>query len=245
MQQSPTSETTSILTHVYERLLKDQFDQITTPKEWNLWSLLFFVPITVLLITCHVYNTKHPEKNLVSRLGFTKNIIYETRDRKKIRGGTDVGETYRLWSVGFVHASWAHLWTNMILLWTAALFFVMCPTLMHGYHASQLYFLYFISQVGSSAVSLSQDTSTDNQPHGTSVGASGAIWGLWGAIFQRFFQHVVVRSGHSIPLHMVFLLFYSECGMVFFRPIMIIRPMLVDSSPVSLLTCCFFHKTLI
>jgi len=96
------------------------------------------------------------------------------------------GEVWRLLSCEFLHGGADHLIGNMLMLYILGL---ACE---HGFGRSQFLFLYVAAAVGASAVSLIDAK--------TSVGASGAIFGLAGALIALFRRqkHVLRVRDHRI-----------------------------------------------
>ena len=82
------------------------------------------------------------------------------------------GEFWRLLSGPFLHASHDHLIGNLLML------FVLGMACEHAFGSSQFVFLYVVAAVGGSCASLIHDS--------VSVGASGAIFGLAGALVGLF-----------------------------------------------------------
>ena len=85
------------------------------------------------------------------------------------------GEMWRLVSATFMHAGLDHLVGNVVML------YILGMACEHGFGRSQFLFLYVLSGVVGSLFSLLGGT--------TSVGASGAIFGLAGAIVVLFWRH--------------------------------------------------------
>lgn len=85
------------------------------------------------------------------------------------------GEIWRMVSATVLHANIEHLLGNLVMLYVLGL---ACE---HGYGRSQFIVLYVLAALGGSFCSL-----LDNQP---SVGASGAIFGLGGAVVALFRRH--------------------------------------------------------
>ena len=79
------------------------------------------------------------------------------------------GEPWRLLAAAFLHAGWLHLACNVAFCWTA------CRLVERALGGGRLLGLYLASAIGASALSLlGQD--------GVAVGASGALFGIAGAI---------------------------------------------------------------
>lgn len=85
------------------------------------------------------------------------------------------GEFWRLLSAPFLHASDDHIIGNMAML------FVLGLACEHAFGSPQFLFLFVVAAIGGSCASLLH--------HKTSVGASGAIFGLAGALIALFRRH--------------------------------------------------------
>ena len=85
------------------------------------------------------------------------------------------GEFWRLLSAPFLHASADHIVGNLLML------FVLGLACEHAFGSSQFVFLFVAAALGGSFASLLNDK--------ISVGASGAIFGLAGAIIAMFRRH--------------------------------------------------------
>lgn len=81
------------------------------------------------------------------------------------------GEWWRLLTAAFLHGSWLHLAFNMYVL------FVLGPTLERVLGHVRFIVLYLVAALGGAVASY-----TFSDPRSVSVGASGAIFGLMGAI---------------------------------------------------------------
>lgn len=100
------------------------------------------------------------------------------------RAEVEQGEVWRMLSATFLHGSVEHLVGNLMMLYVLGL---ACE---HGFGRSQALFLYVVAGLGGSAASLLNPK--------ISVGASGAIFGLAGALITLFRRHrhtLHVRSG--------------------------------------------------
>lgn len=84
--------------------------------------------------------------------------------------GVAMGEWWRLLSVGFLHAGFLHIFFNMYALW------LLGPNLERVYGHRRFAFLYLFALLGGSTASYFL-----NAPNTPAVGASGAIFGLFGA----------------------------------------------------------------
>ena len=91
------------------------------------------------------------------------------------RPHVEQGEYWRLLSGPFLHASPDHLIGNLLML------FVLGMACEHAFGSSQFLFLYVAAALGGSCASLMNDK--------VSVGASGAIFGLAGAMIGMFRRH--------------------------------------------------------
>lgn len=85
------------------------------------------------------------------------------------------GQLWRLLSATFLHADLLHILGNMIALLTVGRY------IDYYFGSRSLYFIYFASALAGSLCS------TAYHPMGVSVGASGAIFGLYGAFAMMFF----------------------------------------------------------
>jgi membrane associated rhomboid family serine protease len=81
------------------------------------------------------------------------------------------GEWWRLLTAAFLHGSWLHIAFNMYVL------FVLGPTLERVLGHARFIVLYVVAALGGSVASY-----TFSDPRTVSVGASGAIFGLMGAL---------------------------------------------------------------
>ena len=112
------------------------------------------------------------------------------------------GELWRLRSGPFLHASHDHLIGNLLML------FVLGMACEHAFGSSQFVFLYVVAALGGSCASLIHNT--------VSVGASGAIFGLAGALVGLFRRHQTLlhlrdrRIGFVIGFWVVYQIL---CGM--------------------------------
>lgn len=84
--------------------------------------------------------------------------------------GVANGEWYRLVTVALLHASWLHIAFNMYALW------ILGPPIEAAFGRSRYLVIYVASLLGGSTASL-----LFNSPLVVAVGASGAIFGLFGA----------------------------------------------------------------
>lgn len=100
--------------------------------------------------------------------------------------GVADGEWYRLLTAAFVHEEFLHIGFNMLALWLIG------RTLEPVLGRSRFAALYFLSALGGSAASLLSDS--------LSIGASGAVYGLFGALFV-----VMRRLGGDVSFLLVVL----------------------------------------
>lgn len=124
---------------------------------------------------------------VTARFGLLMGLDDPLRDPFQI-GVTD-GEWYRLFTAAFVHEEFIHLGLNMFLLWILGS--QLEPVLGRWRFAA----LYILSALGGSAVSL-----MSGNPYLISIGASGAVFGLFGA-----FIIVMRRLGRDITFAAVIL----------------------------------------
>jgi membrane associated rhomboid family serine protease len=95
-------------------------------------------------------------------------------DRTVVDGqwaGVAAGEYYRLLTATFLHVTWWHILTNMVALWFVG------PVLEQVLGRLRFVALYLISALTASAVSYAF-----SPPGSASLGASGAVMGLFGAL---------------------------------------------------------------
>ncbi len=94
------------------------------------------------------------------------------------------GELYRLWTVALVHAPLLqdpfHLPFNMYALWLVG------PMVERLYGRSRFLVLYLVFTLGASLMSFAMATAPDDR---YAVGASGAIFGLFGILVAAMFVH--------------------------------------------------------
>jgi membrane associated rhomboid family serine protease len=83
--------------------------------------------------------------------------------------GVEAGEWYRMMTAAFIHVQFWHIGLNMLALW------ILGSSLEPILGRWRFLAIYFLSALGGSAVSL-----LDGQ---SSIGASGAVFGLFGALF--------------------------------------------------------------
>lgn len=99
--------------------------------------------------------------------------------------GVTEGEWYRLVSSGFLHSGLMHLAFNMYALW------ILGPQLERALGRPRFVALYFVSMLGGAAGVMLLD------PDVATVGASGAIFGLFGAVavIQKSLGGSIWRTG--------------------------------------------------
>ncbi len=98
------------------------------------------------------------------------------------------GEWWRLFTAAFLHYGFIHLAMNMLVLWLFG------PTLEAALGSARFLLLYVAAGLAGSAGALLLD------PDALTVGASGAIYGLFGAILVLERQGTYVFGGSVIPL---------------------------------------------
>lgn len=129
-----------------------------------------FPLVTVLLIAaCTIAFIFELQRNALFNLD--ELIAIGALNRNKV----GQGELWRLVSVMFLHGSFDHLLGNVVML------YILGMAGEHAYGKPQFLFLYVAGGLAGSLLSL-----THNE---TSVGASGAIFGLGGALIVFFIRH--------------------------------------------------------
>jgi rhomboid protease GluP len=98
------------------------------------------------------------------------------------------GELWRLWTVTLVHADILHLAFNMYALWLVG------PVVEQIYGPIRMFVVYFLSALGGSVASFAFNDGP------LAVGASGAIFGLFGILFVASRMHLPMldRRGRAI-----------------------------------------------
>jgi membrane associated rhomboid family serine protease len=112
--------------------------------------------------------------------------------------GPDVanGGWYRLITAGFLHANLLHIGLNMLILWLVG------SPLEEMLGRGRYLLLYFVSLLAGSAGALLQ------APFVTTVGASGAIFGLFGALLVlEYFATGQIVGGQAFGLIVINLIF--------------------------------------
>ena len=112
-------------------------------------------------------------------------FIFETLELNK--RAVSVGELYRLWSVTLVHADPLHLLFNMYALYLVG-------PIVEQLYGSRLFVLFYLLCAAAGSVGSYVMTQAD------AVGASGAIFGLFGILLaaSRTHQPVLDRRGRSL-----------------------------------------------
>jgi rhomboid protease GluP len=116
------------------------------------------------------------------------------------------GEIWRLISGGFMHANAEHLIGNLVML------FILGMACEHAFGRGSYLFLYVWACVAGSLAAMVTPTPT--------VGASGAIFGLAGAVIALIVmhRHEIELRDHRVGIVLVVWAFYT-LGMGFFNPI--------------------------
>jgi membrane associated rhomboid family serine protease len=124
---------------------------------------------------------------VVSFIGFSQegDFVQSTLGLDKAR--VAAGELYRLWSVTLVHGDWLHLLFNMYALYLAG-------PIVEQLYGSRLFALFYLLCAAAGSVA-SYVVTQEN-----AVGASGAIFGLFGILLaaSRTHQPVLDRRGRSL-----------------------------------------------
>ncbi len=100
--------------------------------------------------------------------------------------GVDAGEWYRIFTGAFIHAGPIHLGFNMLLLWQTGML------LESAFGRLRFGLLYLVALLGGSFGALLV------APHTITVGASGGVFGLMGALFIAERQGIFGRQRSSI-----------------------------------------------
>ncbi len=124
------------------------------------------VTITIIALTVFVYLLQQADKTIFFRFSLIGLAQYPLGTWI----GVANGEWYRLLTVALLHASWIHIGFNMYALW------VLGPSIESAFGRSRFMTIYLASLLGGSTASL-----LFNSPQIAGVGASGAIFGLFGA----------------------------------------------------------------
>ena len=107
-------------------------------------------------------------------------------------GGLAEGEWWRLITAAFLHGNLIHLGLNMIVLW------IVGAPVEQAIGRGRFLALYFVSGLAGSAGAL-----VFSDPHATTVGASGAIFGILGAALVLESQRSYVLGGQALGLIVV------------------------------------------
>jgi membrane associated rhomboid family serine protease len=95
------------------------------------------------------------------------------------------GELWRLWTVTLVHADFLHLGFNMYALWIAG------PLVEQIYGSGRMLLIYLAAALGGSVASFALNDGA------LAVGASGAIFGLFGILFAASRMHLPMLDRRS------------------------------------------------
>jgi membrane associated rhomboid family serine protease len=109
--------------------------------------------------------------------------------------GVAQGELWRLWTVTLVHADLLHLAFNMYALYLCG------PLVEQIYGPVKMLIVYLTAALGASVASFALGAGpTDQNPSALAVGASGAIFGLFGILFVASRMHLPMldRRGRAI-----------------------------------------------
>ena len=129
-----------------------------------------------------------------SSLGQVSGSLFE-RGALYVPGGLDQGEWWRLITAAFLHASLLHLAFNMLVLW-----FVGAPV-EQAIGRGRFLAVYLVSGLAGSAGAVLFS------PNAITVGASGAIFGIFGAALVLEMQGSNVLGGQALGLIVVNLVF--------------------------------------
>ena len=129
-----------------------------------------------------------------SSLGQVHGSVFE-RGALFVPGGLDQGEWWRLITAAFLHASLIHLGFNMLVLW-----FVGAPV-EQAIGRGRFLAIYIVSGLAGSAGAILFS------PNVVTVGASGAIFGIFGAALVLEMQGSNVLGGQALGLIIVNLIF--------------------------------------
>jgi membrane associated rhomboid family serine protease len=111
------------------------------------------------------------------------------------------GEWYRLITSGFMHANLIHIGLNMLILWLVG------SQIEEILGRGRYLLLYFVSLLAGSAGALLQN------PTGFTVGASGAIFGLFGALLVlEYFATGQIVGGQAFGLIAINMIFSFTFG---------------------------------
>lgn len=93
----------------------------------------------------------------------------------------EYGEWYRIFAHMFIHSGWDHIFNNMLMLG------ILGYQMEREYGRFKYLLTYFICGLGATVVSAAPEIIT--QEYSISVGASGAIMGLFGAMLVMIFKN--------------------------------------------------------
>jgi membrane associated rhomboid family serine protease len=125
-----------------------------------------FVTLSIITVTVLVYLIQQADSTIFPRFALIGLAQYPSGPWL----GVANGEWYRLFTVGLLHASWWHIGFNMYALW------ILGPSIEAAFGRWRYLAIYVASLVGGSTASL-----LFNPPQVFGIGASGAIFGLFGA----------------------------------------------------------------
>ena len=129
-----------------------------------------------------------------SSIGQVQGSLFE-KGALFVPGGLDQGEWWRLITAAFLHASLIHLGFNMLVLW-----FVGAPV-EQAIGRGRYLAVYLVSGLAGSAGAIVFS------PNAVTVGASGAIFGIFGAALVLEMQGSNVLGGQALGLIIVNLVF--------------------------------------
>lgn len=122
--------------------------------------------MTIIILTVLVYLIQQSDKTIFFRFSLIGLAQYPAGTWI----GVASGEWYRILTVALLHGSWLHIGFNMFALW------VLGPPIESTFGRSRFFTIYLASLLGGSTASL-----LFNWPQIAAIGASGAIFGLFGA----------------------------------------------------------------
>jgi membrane associated rhomboid family serine protease len=129
-----------------------------------------------------------------SSLGQVQGTLFE-KGALFVPGGLDQGEWWRLITAAFLHANLLHLAFNMLVLW-----FVGAPV-EQAIGRGRFLAIYLVSGLAGSAGAILFS------PNAVTVGASGAIFGIFGAALVLEMQGSDVLGGQALGLIVINLIF--------------------------------------
>ncbi|HUW79116.1 MAG TPA: rhomboid family intramembrane serine protease [Candidatus Nanopelagicaceae bacterium] len=125
------------------------------------------VTISIIAVTILVYLLQQVDSSILPRFA----LVGLFPNSGGTWMGVANGEWYRVFTVGLLHASWLHIGFNMYALW------ILGPAIEVAFGRWRYLGIYIASLLGGSTASL-----LFNSPTTFAVGASGAIFGLFGAM---------------------------------------------------------------